>query len=73
MRKEAEYVRFLEKLSANIRAFRLKKGLSQEQMAELGFNYRYYQKLESGKYSPSIRTIYKVADALNVTVSELLK
>ena len=37
-----------------IRKLRTKKGLTQEDMTRFGFNYRHYQKLESGAHSFSL-------------------
>lgn len=57
-----------------IKRLRLAKGFTQEDMSEGddGIPYRTIQNLESGKTSPSLKTLYKLAKKLEVSVSELL-
>jgi len=70
---ESEYNRFLVGFSKNLRAIIDKLGLTQEELSlKCGMNYRFYQKLESGKYSPSLSTIFKLAQALKIKVTDLL-
>jgi len=70
---ETEYNRFLFGFSKNLRAIRDKLGLTQEELSlKCGLNYRFYQKLESGKYSPSLSTVFKLSKALKVKVTDLL-
>ena len=74
MKDEARYLKLLKKTSANIKKYRLKSGLTQEEFAEkIDISCRYYQKLESGKYSPSLFTLYKISKNLRVDVNLLLK
>jgi transcriptional regulator with XRE-family HTH domain len=42
-------------------------------METLGLSYKYYQRLESGQVNPTLLTLYKVAAALNVSVSDLFR
>ena len=35
------------------------------------FNYRCYQELESGAYSPNLRTIFRIAEVFKVKVRDL--
>lgn len=63
------------KLSKRIKGFRKKRGMTQEQLAELiDTSYKYLQRLES-KSPPDIRlsTIIRIAKALKVKPAELLK
>ena len=55
-------------IAANVKKLRKQKGLTQEDMVEYGFNYRFYQKLESGKYSPNLQTLFKLSQALEVNI-----
>lgn len=71
---EHDYNRLLVRVSANIRRLRKDLGLTQEEMsAKGGFNYRFYQKLESGKYSPNLYTLFRLAKTFRVKVTELLE
>jgi len=63
------------KLGKKIKEFRRERGITQEQLAELvETSYKYIQRIE-GKTPPDIRltTIIKLAKALKVKPSELLK
>ena len=58
----------------NVRHFRVKRGLTQEQFAELsGFDQQYLSGLELGKRNPTIITVYEIATALGVSHLELLR
>ena len=58
----------------NVRRFRLKKGLTQEDLsAASGFTQQYISGLERGGRNPTIVSIYELAQALNVPYLELLK
>lgn len=69
---DKSYEEYLERFAANLKRVRNERGLTQEDMAELGFNYRYYQKLESGRYSPSLRTVFTLSAMLKVELADLL-
>ena len=50
------------------------QGLSQERLAELSGVHRVsIARIESGEISPNVRTLEKLADALKVTVGELIE
>jgi transcriptional regulator with XRE-family HTH domain len=60
--------------AANLRRLRHAKGLSQEDLAyEADVNRTYLSKLEKGVSYPGLEIIAKLADALGVEPSELLK
>ena len=62
------------RLGRNIRRLREAKGLSQEQFAdEAGIHRTYVSDLERGSRNPTIRVVERVARALGVTASEILK
>ncbi len=64
----------LFRLGQNIRFLRLKKGLSQEELgfkAELSTNS--VSAIERGTYNFKIKTLYRIAEALNLQISEILK
>ena len=63
------------KLGKKIKEFRKKRGITQEQLAELAeTSYKYIQRIE-GKNPPDVRltTIVRLAKALKVKSAELLK
>ncbi len=62
------------KLGKKLKELRLKKGITQEELAaKAGIDYKYLQKIE-GKTPPAIRidTIEKLAKTLKVTCSDLV-
>ena len=54
-----------------VRRLRVRKGLTQEDMMERGFSLRHYQRIEAGR-SVTLRTLWKLAIALDVKPRELL-
>ena len=62
-------------LAANIKRYRIKNGLSQEQLAQkAGVTYSTLAKLESGvNQNPKVKTLQQIAKALGVTIDELMK
>ena len=60
-------------LAEQIRTFRSKKGLSQEELAFLaGLHRTYISLVERAKRSPTIDCLTRISAALNVRPSELL-
>ncbi len=56
-----------------LRSIREEKGLSQEQLGfESGFHRTYISQLERGQKSPSLKTLFRVAEALQVKPSQLI-
>ncbi len=67
-------IEFKIRVGKRIQALRRKRGLTQEQLAELiKTSYKYMQRIE-GRTPPDIRlsTIKKIADALKTTPADLL-
>lgn len=61
-----------EDLGKRIRELRQKTGLSQEKFAlKIGMDRTYFASVEAGKRNIAIRNIKKIADGLDVTLSEL--
>lgn len=62
------------KLGQNLKRIRTKKGMSQGDISRaLEVHRAYVSGIENGKRNPTLGTIQKLADALGVSVSELLK
>jgi transcriptional regulator with XRE-family HTH domain len=71
--EDSDYSKLLLKIASNIKKIRTSRKLTQEEMADFGFNYRFFQKLEGGKYSFNLYTLYRVAKALKVSIQDLLR
>ena len=60
-------------IGERIRTKRKERGLSQQELAELAsLNYVTVSKYESGKVEPGAKALTRIANALDVTVDELL-
>ena len=56
-----------------LRELRLERGLSQEKLGELaGLDRTYVSSAEAGRRNVSLKTIYKLAEALGVEAAELV-
>ncbi len=73
MSLEKDLQKLTKKFASNLRELRLSKKLTQEEMTVYGFNYRHYQKLESGNHIPSLLTILKLSKIMGVEPKDLLK
>ncbi len=63
-----------EKLGQRIKELRNKKGISQEKFAlSIGMDRTYFASVEAGKRNISIVNIKKIADGLDVSLSELFQ
>ena len=57
-----------------LRQLRQSRGLSQEQLGfESGYHRTYISLLERGQKSPSLQTIFKLAEVLKVEPSEIIE
>ena len=60
------------KLGKRVQKARKKAGLTQEKLAEtVKLSTKYIQFIESGKRTPSLKTVYKIGRALNIKVQDL--
>ena len=63
-----------EQLGMRIRFLRKQKKLSIEDLAlECGINRNYLCDLENGKRNPTLRILEKIANGLEISISELTK
>ncbi len=63
----------LKKIAFNIKVERMRKNLTQFQLAELiEVHEKYIGKIESGKQNLTIKTLIKLANALGVKLSKLV-
>lgn len=63
-----------KQLGQNMKRIRAKKEMSQGDIARaLGVDRGYISNIENGKKNPTIATIQKLANALDISADELLK
>ena len=63
-----------KKLGENLRKWRLKKDMSQGDLATvLSVDRAYISNIENGRMNPTLSTLEKIANALGISSSELLK
>jgi transcriptional regulator with XRE-family HTH domain len=63
-----------KKLGGNLKKLRLKKSLSQGDLADkLEVDRAYISNIENGRMNPTLSTLEKIAKALGISSSELLK
>lgn len=64
----------LKKVAERITKIRHDKKFSQEKLAEFaGLHKNYIGAIERAEKNPSILVLYKIANALNISLSDLLK
>ena len=64
---------FLDQISANLLMIRKKQRYTQREVAELAeLNPNYYAKVERGESVPSIKTLFKITQALKVSASDVV-
>lgn len=65
----------IEDLFGNVlKQIRKEKGISQEELGfESGYHRTYISMLERGKKSPSLKTLFQLANALNVKPSDIME
>ena len=59
-------------LAKKIQALRRKNGLTQEDMRDHGFTYRYYQRIEAGEKDLRLSMLNRLANTFKVPVRDLL-
>lgn len=65
--------RILKKLGQKLKFYRKNADFTQEYLAEqVGVHPTYIGKLESGKNNPSFMLLYKMSNALSISLKELL-
>ena len=62
-----------QNIGETIRLLRQKKRMSQEQLAlQAGINTSYLGQVERGEKNPTIKTLEKIANALEISLSDLI-
>ncbi len=65
--------KLVRKIAKNIKRLRKERGLTQEDMDDLGFGTRWYQRFESGSHIPTIPTLDRLARAFKADITEFFK
>lgn len=66
--------RFLNKLGKRVAALRKEKSLTQEQLGtKSGVDWKHIGFIEQGRLRPTVRTVYRIANGLDVSVDRLFK
>lgn len=72
--RRVEKKEFALLLGEHLRRKRLSKDISQENLAlECGYYRTYVNKIETGNYSPSMHTIWRLSYGLGMSLSEFFK
>jgi transcriptional regulator with XRE-family HTH domain len=65
---------YLIELGNNIKRIRQKRKISQVELADVcNFEKQNMQRIEAGKTNPTVKTLLKIAQALEISVIELFK
>lgn len=72
--RRKEKVTFAKQLGDHLRKIREAKGVSQETLSlDSGYYHTYVNKIEQGKYSPSMHTIWRLAHTLGYSLQDFFK
>jgi transcriptional regulator with XRE-family HTH domain len=64
---------FARKIPENLLSIRKLQRYTQKEVADMaGLNPNYYAKVERGYGVPSIKTLYKIAKVLNVSITDIV-
>ena len=65
--------KLLSQISENLSRIRKEQRYTQRELAELaGLNSNYYAKVERGEKTPSLKTLYPIAKALKITITDIV-
>ncbi len=70
MKADKEFHDFLLIVGQNIKKYRERAKITQEEMADL-VDYKYYQRIEYGQKNITLKTVLKIAKKLNVQPKDL--
>lgn len=66
-------VAFQKQVALRIKQLRLARGLLQRDFQKFGYSLRHYQKIESGELNLTLKTLFKIAQAMNTEVTDFIK
>ncbi|WP_423736529.1 helix-turn-helix domain-containing protein [Chitinophaga caseinilytica] len=62
-----------KKVGERIKALRVERGITTRDFADMAnISHSYRHEIESGQVNPSLSTLYSIANAFKITLSELL-
>lgn len=61
-----------KRIAANIKDIRRQRGLLQKDFEKAGYKLRHYQKIESGQSNVTLKTLYKLSQAMDVHVDDFI-
>ncbi len=72
--RRKEKVLFGKEIGLYLRKLRESKGISQEDLSlKAGYYHTYVNKIETGNYSPSLHTIWRLSHALGMSLTDFFK
>jgi len=72
--RKAEKKKFAKTIGNHLRKIREAKDISQENLSlKAGYYRTYVGKIEQGQYSPSLHIIWRLADALGMSLNSFFK
>ncbi len=72
--KRQEKKDFAREIGKHLRKIREAKGVSQEKLSlDSGYYHTYVNKIEQGKYSPSLHTIWRLAYTLGLSLRDFFQ
>lgn len=74
LKRKEEKQEFASAIGKHLRKIREGKNISQEQLSiKAGYYHTYVNKIEMGKYSPSLHTIWRLSHTLGLSLEEFFK
>jgi transcriptional regulator with XRE-family HTH domain len=70
MKEEEKLAKFLGK---RLRDIRIAQGLRQQDLQERGISHKYYQRIEAGRVNLTLRSLEKLASALDIKTLDLFQ
>lgn len=64
---------FQKQVAGRIKQLRMARGLLQRDFQKFGYSLRHYQKIESGELNLTLKTLFKISQALNTEVTDFIK
>lgn len=64
---------FQKQVAGRIKQLRLARGLLQRDFEKFGYSLRHYQKIESGELNLTLKTLFKISQALNTDVTDFIR
>jgi transcriptional regulator with XRE-family HTH domain len=70
MKEEGSLAKFLGR---RLRDIRIAQGLRQHDLQQRGVSYKYYQRIEAGRVNLTLKSLEKLASALNIKTLDLFQ